>query len=238
MPVFYYPPTEDTVYDHIKSIQEPSKLWLTEMLRKQYGNTTYLEIQFWHKNQDGNMQIVGKCETHAGLIKMSGQVADEKSVSLEEVKWTRETMVFGVNFNCTRTCFKSELYIFARVRNGNTFLESQFAELPFRRSEKRKHDRCSDPSKKKQSKMAKLPTVIPDASAAAITFDLRKFQPKIIKTEEPQIKLEEPEIPEPTVPLEKVVISDVPSEILLPIDTQTCSLSTYNEFLSLDLWNP
>jgi len=141
MPIYYYPPLEKEMHEQLKSIEEPGQLWLTEMLRYYYGSATYLEVQFWLKTQDGKMQLVSKCDQHPSLIKMPGQTMyPEKSLSHDEVKWTRSTAVFGVNFNCTRTCFKSELFVFARVRHGNLFMESTLIELPFRRSEKRKHD--------------------------------------------------------------------------------------------------
>lgn len=140
MPVFYYPPCEDTMHEQIKSIEEPSQLWLTEMTRYYHGSSTYLEVQFWIKTLEGKMQLIHKCPQHPSIIKMGNQGDyEEKAVSHEEVKWHRNTMIFGVNFNCTRTCFKSEIYVFCRLRHGNVFMESQLIELPFRRSEKRKY---------------------------------------------------------------------------------------------------
>jgi len=132
------------MHEQIKNIEDPSQLWLTEMLNYYYGTTTYLEVQFWLRTQEGKMQIIQKCTTHPSLLKLPGQDYDEKTISHEEVKWTRNTVVFGVNFNCTRTCFRSELYMFIRVRCGDLYLESAMTELPFRRSEKRKGEHCVD----------------------------------------------------------------------------------------------
>lgn len=84
------------------------------------------------KNQEGIKQLIPKCRTHSSLIKLPGQPYEEKAISHEEVKWKRNTMVFGVNFNCTRSCFKSEVYMFIRVRLGYMYWESSMIELPFR----------------------------------------------------------------------------------------------------------
>jgi len=229
IPVYYFPPFDDTMHEQLRSIEEPTQMWLTEMLRYYYGSSTYLEVQYWVKTPEGKMQLIGKCANHPGLIKMTGETAEEKSVSLEEVKWTKDTMVFGVNFNCTRTCFKSELYLFVRVRCGNFYLESGFQELPFRRSEKRKHDHSNDPSRPSKKLVRKA---------------TKKQQPtKSTKTEEKEQQI----LPEPMVPLEKVMISDVPAEVLQPITTESTFASelnrgsgslSFNDLLSFDLWNP
>lgn len=78
------------------------------------------------------MQLINKCLTHPTIIKMNGQPYEEKAISHEEVKWSRNTMIYGINFNCTRTCFKSELYMFLRARIANKYYESGVVELPFR----------------------------------------------------------------------------------------------------------
>jgi len=146
VPIYYYPPIDESMND--KLTENPSQLWLTDTLHPE--TKTYLEVQFWAKNPDSKeMQMVVGCNTHPSLIKLSGGSYQEKAVSLEEAKWNHEQLVFGVNFNCTRTCFKSELYMFVRLRVGDIYLESDMTELPFRRSEKRRHDpntevtRCS-----------------------------------------------------------------------------------------------
>jgi len=161
LPIHYYPPNDETIYEKIKNVEEPSQLWMTELNGNPNGQLSYVEVQYWMKNQDGKMQLILKCGTHPSLIKMNGQPYEEKAISHEEVKWSRNTMIFGVNFNCTRTCFKSEIYMFIRVRVGNSFFESGIIELPFRRSEKRKHDNSMDtPRASKRQIMKQIPKVI------------------------------------------------------------------------------
>jgi len=161
VPIYYYPPIDE----NMKLTENPSQLWLTETLHPE--SKIYLEVQFWAKNPDSKaMQMVVACNTHPSLIKLSGGSYQQKAVSLEEAKWNHEQLVFGVNFNCTRTCFKSELYMFVRLRAGDIYLESDMTELPFRRSEKRRHDpntevtRCSKRQlivpKVKQTKAVKV----------------------------------------------------------------------------------
>jgi len=152
MPVYYYPPLDANMHEQLRSIEEPAQMWLTEMLRYYHGSSNYLEVQYWLKTAEGKMQLILKCGNHSSLIKMAGEDEEEKAVSHEEIKWTKNTMIFGVNFNCTRTCFKSELYVFVRVRFGNLFFESGLTELPFRRSEKRKNNERDSDSFSKHSK--------------------------------------------------------------------------------------
>jgi len=202
MPIYYYPPLEKEMHEQLKSIEEPGQLWLTEMLRYYYGSATYLEVQFWLKTKEGKMQLISKCDQHSSLIKMPGQQAyPEKSLSHDEVKWTRNTAVFGVNFNCTRTCFKSELFVFVRVRHGNLFMESTLIELPFRRSEKRKHDHDGGKqqfSAKKQHTVEVLkpisfkPEIVPMANVEMSAQRLVKVEVPQIKVEDSVVKVERP----------------------------------------------
>lgn len=143
LPIFYYPPINESIYEQCANIDSPTRLWLSEMGHFYYGTSSYVEVQFWMKNQEGIKQLIPKCRTHSSLIKLPGQPYEEKAISHEEVKWKRNTMVFGVNFNCTRSCFKSEVYMFIRVRLGYMYWESSMIELPFRRSEKRKQDQVA-----------------------------------------------------------------------------------------------
>jgi len=167
IPVYYYPPIDQDTHEVIRSVEDPSQLLLTEMLRQSNGATTYLEVQFWLKTSEGKMRLIQHCENHPSLIKMARSECNEKALSLEETKWTKDTIVFGVNFNCTRTCFKSEMYVFVRVRCGDVFYESTFLELPFRRSEKkRRHDHNPDAKKlckkhPKQNNVSKPVTLDP-----------------------------------------------------------------------------
>jgi len=169
MPVYYYPPLDEAMHEQLRSIDDPHQLWLTEMLRYYYGSSTYLEVQFWLKTPEGKMQLILKCGQHPSLIKMIGQSYEEKAVSLEEVKWAKNQMVFAVNFNCTRTCFKSELYVFTRIRVGNLYLESKLTELPFRRSEKRKHEKNSGIESPKITKKQNLKTKSSKVPTAAVS---------------------------------------------------------------------
>jgi len=140
MPIFYYPPVNENIYEQCAKIDTPTRLWLSEMGHFYYGTSSYVEVQLWMKNPDGKMQLIPKCRSHSSLIKLPGQPYEDKALSHEEVKWKRNTMVFGVNFNCTRSCFKSEIYMFIRIRLGHMYWESSLLELPFRRSEKRKQE--------------------------------------------------------------------------------------------------
>jgi len=200
MPVFYYPPLEETMHDQLKSIEEPSQLWLTEMLRYYYGTSTYLEVQFWLRTPDGKMQLIQKCSQHPLLIKMSGHGDyEEKAVSHEEVKWHKNTMIFGVNFNCTRTCFKSEMFVFVRLRHGNMYMESQLTELPFRRSEKRKSTSESiKKDVKTKEKDSKKRCVSNDAKSIPLVVPTSTSVPNLLRTASSSILLNIPKIEKTT----------------------------------------
>jgi len=139
-PIFYYPPIDQNIHQQLSNIDDPRSVWLSEMLHFYYGTSTYLEVQFWYKTQSGKLQLISNCNSHSSVLKLPGQPYHSKVISHEEVKWARNSMVFGVNFNCTRSCFKSEIYVFVRARCGHLYLESEMIELPFRRSEKRKSE--------------------------------------------------------------------------------------------------
>lgn len=139
-PIFYYPPVDQNIHQQLINIDDPRRVWLSEMVHFYYGTSTYLEVQFWYKTPNGKFQLISNCNSHSSLLKLPGQPYHSKVISHEEVKWTRNSMVFGINFNCTRSCFKSEIYIFVRARCGHHYLESGMVELPFRRSEKRKSE--------------------------------------------------------------------------------------------------
>jgi len=138
-PIFYYPPVNSAIHDPLNNVIDPKNVWLSEMAHYYYGTSSYMEVQFWMKLDD-RMKMILKCNTHPTIIKLPGQQYDEKTISSAEAKWARNTIIFGVNFNCTRTCFKSEIYIFVRIRSGHYYMESGLVELPFRRSEKRKNE--------------------------------------------------------------------------------------------------
>jgi len=161
-PIFYYPPVDCALYEQLGHVNNPSNVWLSEMMHYYYGTSSYLEVQFWLKTT--KMQLISSCNTHPSVIKLPGQPYDEKTISHEEAKWARNSLFFGVNYNCTRTCFKSEIYIFVRLRCGHFYLESDLLELPFRRSEKRKSDQIGmdmfHPSKKHLLK-TKVPPLNP-----------------------------------------------------------------------------
>jgi len=227
MPVYYYPPLDETMHEQLRSIDDPCQLWLTEMLRYYYGSSTYLEVQFWLKTPEGKMQLILKCGQHPSLIKMSGQSYEEKSVSLEEVKWAKNQMVFAVNFNCTRTCFKSELYVFVRVRVGNLYLESKLTELPFRRSEKRKHEKNVSSTEspkvcKKQNMKSKSSKVTTTTSASASTGSVAEDLLSI-PVSTANVISEVPEKPEP-IPLSST------NETML-------SAINFNDLLDLEFWD-
>jgi len=139
-PIFYYPPIDQNIHQQLINIDDPKRVWLSEMVHFYYGTSTYLEVQFWHKTPNGKFRLISNCNTHSSVLKLPGQPYQSKMISHEEVKWSRNSMIFGVNFNCTRSCFKSEIYCFVRARYGHHYLESELIELPFRRSDKRKSE--------------------------------------------------------------------------------------------------
>eukprot|EP01114_Cavostelium_apophysatum_P023853 TRINITY_DN911_c0_g1_i1.p1 TRINITY_DN911_c0_g1~~TRINITY_DN911_c0_g1_i1.p1 ORF type:complete len:502 (-),score=81.77 TRINITY_DN911_c0_g1_i1:121-1626(-) len=186
-PIYYYPPVDSSIHDQVKALTDPSRVWLSEMFHYLYGTSSYIEVQFWVKK--AVPQLILKCNAHPTILKLPGQPFNEKTISHNEAKWARNALVFGVNFNCTRTCFKSEIYIFVRVRSGHLYFESDLVELPFRRSEKRKGDSPSGsihiqenhdlvhPSKRQLT--AKYPT--PNNTGNATHEDTSSASPSISK---------------------------------------------------------
>jgi len=164
LPVFYYPPIEGS-YSHVLSdIEDPNKIWLTELTHaSSTTNQCYLEVQFWLRTHTNRKTIITRCSSHPSTVKLPGTAFDDKTqkvISHDEVKWTRDSiMIFGINFNCTRTCFKTDMYVFVRARFGNLYLESQLEELPFRSGDKRKLSELELPDPTPNKKPFEVPEI-------------------------------------------------------------------------------
>jgi len=91
-PIFYYPPVDYALYEQLGHVNNPSNIWLSEMLHYYYGTSCYLEVQFWLNTT--KMQLISSCNTHPSVIKLPGQPYDEKTISHEEAKWARNSLFF------------------------------------------------------------------------------------------------------------------------------------------------
>jgi len=136
MKIFYYPGTKNVDWQP----DDPTKLWLTEEFFP--GTNVYLEVQCWSQNGD-KMQFISKCNKHENIIKVANASNyKNKDVSDSTVNWKGSSLPkIAICFCCTPSCFKKlDPFLFIRMRFGQVVYQSQWFQLVFRKSTKRRRD--------------------------------------------------------------------------------------------------
>jgi len=136
--VFYYPGSASL--DDIEGGYNPTNLWLTEKFFPATSN--YLEVQFWTES-NGELEIIKKCEKHGNLNFISCSSTPHsrsKNNSDRILSWVGNSPPkLAVCFCCTPSCYnKSDPLMFLRLKVGNYMFQSDWFQLCFRKSKKRR----------------------------------------------------------------------------------------------------
>jgi len=134
IPAFYYPGVRSSNGNH----DDPTKTWLTEELFP--GTNVYLELQFWTVNGE-KMQLINGCSKHGNIVRVpDSQPSKARESSDSHVNWKGTSQPkIAMCFCCTPSCFKKQdPFMFARLRFGKLYFQSQWFQLIFRKSTKRK----------------------------------------------------------------------------------------------------
>jgi len=136
--VFYYPGSSSL--DNIQGECNPSDLWLTENFFP--GATNYLEVQFWSES-NGELEIIKKCEKHGNLNFISCSTTPHsrsKNNSDRTLNWVGNSPPkLAICFCCTPSCYnKADPLMFLRLKVGKYLFQSDWFQLCFRKSKKRR----------------------------------------------------------------------------------------------------
>jgi len=136
--IFYYPGSSSL--DSIQGECNPSDLWLTEKFFP--GTTNYLEVQFWSES-NGELEIIKKCEKHGNLNFISCSTTPHsrsKNNSDRTLSWVGNSPPkLAICFCCTPSCYnKSDPLMFLRLKVGKYLFQSDWFQLCFRKSKKRR----------------------------------------------------------------------------------------------------
>jgi len=141
IPAFYYPGVRSIHGNY----DDPTKTWLTEELLP--GTNVYLELQYWTTLGE-RMQLIQGCSKHGNIVKVhDSHPSKSKEASDSHVNWKGTSQPkIAMCFCCTPSCFKKQdPFMFARLRIGNLYFQSQWFQLVFRKSTKRKRSLPTPP---------------------------------------------------------------------------------------------
>jgi len=136
--IFYYPGSASL--SNMEGEGNPANLWLTEKLYP--GTSNYLEVQFWSES-NGQLEIIKKCEKHGNLNFISCSTTPHsrsKNNSDRTLSWVGNAPPkLAVCFCCTPSCYnKSDPLMFLRLKVGKYLFQSDWFQLCFRKSKKRR----------------------------------------------------------------------------------------------------